>query len=235
MKHTTFTVLLVGIVCIGGCAGNGSTAQKNASTNQSMGKTSTMKEPAEQLSMLEEKLLHAENTELTFHVSSSGAFVTDLKGSLKLGKGNVLKLQATGMFGEQDVVLSLESDGTTMIGGNGSQKIETATPTALRESVVIGLTRMGILHNLARLTAGVPPDHADGDVREWVQAVNVRTVDAANPNDNGLGFDILVSGQESGSVELFCSQKTSLPKQRSQRVHFPGGEMHVTETYLWKS
>ncbi len=191
--------------------------------------------PAEQLSMLEQKLLRAENTELTFHVSSSGAFVTDLKGSLKLGKGNVLKLQAKGTFGEQDVVLSLESDGTKMIGGNGSQKIDAATPTALRESVVIGLTRMGILHNLARLTAGAPPDHAEGGVREWVQAINVHALDSIQVNNNGFGFNIFVSGQESGSVELFCSPETILPKQRSQQVHFPGGDMHVTEMYSWDS
>lgn len=93
--------------------------------------------------------------------------------------------------------------------------------------MLIGLTRMGILHNLARLIAEAAPDHADSGVREWA------TVDdfAADPEDPAaLSFAITVAGTPAATARLQLDA-AGLPLLRQQTVRFPGGEMRVTERY----
>lgn len=43
------------------------------------------------------------------------------------------------------------------------------------ESIVIGLTRMGILPSLARPVDGMAPDHMEGGVQDRVQITEIRT------------------------------------------------------------
>ena len=59
--------------------------------------------------------------------------------------------------------LRLVSDGERMAGGRSSEiGFDTTTAPALREAFAIGISRMGILHNLTRLYTGNPPEYADG-------------------------------------------------------------------------
>jgi hypothetical protein len=71
------------------------------------------------------------------------------------------------------------SHGRIMEGGNAVRRFHADAPAGLTEALVLGFTRMGILHNLARLTRGAAPDHADGGVREWVEVRDVHVVPAA--------------------------------------------------------
>jgi len=63
-------------------------------------------------------------------------------------------------------------------------------PPEVREALVIGLTRMGILHNLARLVAGVPPDRASGGVRDWVEGREIAWADSVEVGELGVRFEI---------------------------------------------
>jgi hypothetical protein len=86
---------------------------------------------------------------------------------------------------------------------------------------------MGMLHNLAMLSAGAPPDGTDGQIRDWVQARNF----SYDETTKALRFEIVVSGTPSGEVELWVDENTGFPTQRKQTVHFPEGDMFVEEVY----
>ena len=101
---------------------------------------------------------------------------------------------------------------------------EPATP-ALRDAVVLGMTRIGLLHNLVNLSQGTGIDHADGSARDWIKAETFRRV------KGGVSYLILIDGKEVGSATLLIDAKTKLPRKRTQVVHSPDGEMRVTETY----
>lgn len=183
---------------------------------------------------LEERLLHDPDFGMQYAITAEGAVTASLTGTLHLVDENEVELLATGTFADIPVKLSLRSDGRRMDGGSQEHTFTMDAAPALREALVIGLTRMGLLHNLARLSAGSSPDHAEGGVREWVQTGDVsgggepETADAPFVE---LRFPIFVSGQRSAEVTLWVDRATGLPARREQVVRFPTGEMRVFEEY----
>lgn len=182
--------------------------------------------PEELFAAVEERLLERTGREVGFRITSEGAFAADLSGELEIGPANEIRLTADGTFGGDPVSLSLDVAGDRMVGGNAEDRFDEPVPPALRESVVLGLTRMGLLHNLARLVAGSPPDHAGGGVREWVRPANMLPMEVGR----GVVFDVVVNGQETASAVLRVDER-GLPASRAQTVRFPGGEMRVRESY----
>lgn len=175
---------------------------------------------------LEQRLLDADSVCVRFHIESSGAVVSKLNGTARFVRsGNDATMAAKGTFAGKDVDMKLESaNGRLRLGQDG--QYDEATPPALYEALVIGLTRMGLLHNLAMLSAGMPPDHGDGGVQEWVQADRI----SAEGPDDAVEFTVVVSGQDSGVVNLHIDPR-GLPLLREQTVHFAEGAMHVVERY----
>jgi hypothetical protein len=127
------------------------------------------------------------------------------------------------------VDLALVTRGDSLVFGDATEPATAPRPEHLREALVIGLTRMGILHNIARLTGDAAPDHADGGVAEWVVAERLRAADERQA-DAGIEFDITVSGQPAGAAVL-TTGSDGLPAIRRQTVHFPEGDMHIVERY----
>jgi hypothetical protein len=182
---------------------------------------------------LEQRLLDAESLRVTFHITSEGAVESDLTGTLELPGNGVAKLSADGIFAGDPVSITLAADGITMTGGNNDRTFNQEQPPHLREALVIGLTRMGLLHNLAVMSAGAPPDRAGGGVREWVQINGAKDSDlnAALVDERVLNLPIHVSGNHVADAMLHCDIKSSLPTRRGQVVRFPGGTMTVVEEY----
>jgi hypothetical protein len=118
---------------------------------------------------LEERLLGAPAWRMRYTITADGAVAASLSGTLQLADSNQVELHATGTFAGAPATLHLRSDGRRMDGGSEKRTFTAAAPPELREAVIIGLTRMGLLHTLARLTAGAAPDHATGGVQEWVR------------------------------------------------------------------
>jgi hypothetical protein len=87
------------------------------------------------------------------------------------------------------------------------------------------MTRMGLLHNVVNLSQGNGIDHADGSARDWLKVTAFRRV------KGGVSYALLLDGKEFGSATLLIDAKTKLPRKRTQVVHFPNADMHVTETY----
>jgi hypothetical protein len=190
-----------------------------------------MESAEDALRQVEADLMAADGRTVEFEVVSEGAFSAALEGRLNLATGEELSLEATGTFGPDPATPWVRGTGGRMLWGNGDAAHEAELPPALREAVVIGLVRMGVLHNLARLLSGAPPDHADGTVRSWVETEEVRWV-PATPDDGarGIAFGILVSGARTADATVWLDADGRLVG-REQVVRFPGGEMRVVERY----
>lgn len=187
---------------------------------------SPLPDAASRLDELERRLLAADTVRFDFRVNAEGAVEAALVGALKI-EGGGIELTGTGHFAGQPVEVFLMSDGEHYEFGDPRSSQSLTEPAHLREALLIGFTRMGILHNLARLTGGETPDHADGGVREWV------TVDSVlvDPTDSAaISFGLTVAGTRAGVASLHIGT-TGLPVMRRQTVAFPSGDMRVEERY----
>lgn len=113
----------------------------------------------------------------------------------------------------------------TFLGKPFQKSFDQPTTPGLRDAVLLGLTRMGLLHNVANLSQDLPPEHADGTLRDWLQVAKFRRV------KGGVAFSVLLDGKDVGPVTLLIDARSKLPRKRTQVVHFPGADMNVTETY----
>lgn len=184
---------------------------------------------------LEEKLLQGTAWVVRAQTTSEGAFESSLSGAVALRQGNIARIEINGSFGGKPVDAFLISDGTVLLYGDAQLgSFEDAAPWALNEAIIIGMTRMGLLHNFALLTAGDPPDRATGGVRDWVEVTDFRLGEIESINDGSalpVTFGLIVSGQPAGEATLWFDESTGLPVQREQTVDFETGMMTVTEVY----
>ena len=192
-----------------------------------------------ELTRLEQTMLELDFV-VRFDVESTGALKSRFVGELR-AVGDEVILSANGKFGDKVVELHLHGDGKTLEGTNGTATIDLPQPAALKEALVVGLTRMGILHNLAVLISARPPDHAEGGVAQWVQADSVvaganvgpeqPTEEVRRADPEAMSFGIVVAGAPAGDATLWWDPATKLPVERHQVVNFPDGTMVVRETY----
>lgn len=195
---------------------------------------------APSLAILEDNL-QALDFAIRFDIEAEGAVQARFVGELR-SVGDTMSLRANGSFDGKPVELSLTADGQRLKGKGGTGQLDVQQPAALEEAVVIGLLRMGILHNLAVLMGARPPDHADGGVGEWVVAEDVVAGASVGPTEpteaarrespSAMSFGIVVAGRRAGDATLWWDPASKLPLERHQVVRFPGGEMRVRETYV---
>jgi outer membrane lipoprotein-sorting protein len=184
---------------------------------------------------LEDKLLRGTAWVVRAQTTSEGAFVSNLSGAVGLRQGNVARIELNGTFGDKSINAFLISDGDMLLYGEAAAgSFEEGVPWALNEAIVIGLTRMGLLHNFARLTAGSPPDRMMGGVRDWVEVSDFRLGEPESgdaPATITISFSITVAGQPAGQATLWFDEETGLPLRREQTVEFETGTMMVIEVY----
>ncbi|MEM6784339.1 MAG: hypothetical protein AAF624_11475 [Bacteroidota bacterium] len=193
--------------------------------------------PAEAFETLRQGLLDQRFVRVDVSVIADSGRTASLSGALWLGPQNRAWLRASGTFEGASVAPSLIADGLQMVyGRDGMTNFDAPipTPAALNEALVVGFFGMGILHNLAMLTADQLPDHADGGAAAWVTTHDLawgspeeRSGRALKP----LTFDIQVEGQPSGTATLWLDTATGHPVERTQTVAFPDGAMEVVERY----
>lgn len=184
-------------------------------------------DPAARFGALENRLLAARTVRFNFHVTAEGVVEADLRGGLDLASRGGIRLTASGHFAGRPADLQLVSDDGRYEFGDATGRKVAPTPAHLREALIVGVTRMGILHNLARLADAAPPDHADGGVRDWV-VLGAFAGDSLAPGS--VSFDLSVSGEPAGSASLEIDPR-GRPVARRQTVRFPSGEMRVVERY----
>lgn len=217
-----------------------------ASCGSSQNARSRRDEPAARLYLtrLERRLMGASSVHVYARLRSTAPFQADVHAGLDLGRGNEARLSFGGEVGGELLAASLVSDGTRMRRrldrrDAPDRAADGATPRALRESLVLGLTRMGLLHNVVRLARFELPDHAEGGVDPWVR---LRGFAARLPERVRSGGDVyaeivvepvelevVVSGEPVADAILWFLDE--LPYRRVQRVRFPQGRMDVHEEY----
>jgi hypothetical protein len=176
---------------------------------------------------LEARLLAAENVSFSFRVISEGVISGDLRGTVSASSSGSLTIDASGMFigRELQMRLTTTSDSLRMVTSEMSNTVARQDETFA--AVVLGLTRMGIMHNLAQLSTVSPPDHGDVGMEDWVWVDNFG--DAQVGEYMGISFDLFVDGENTSSGIIAIED--GVPVHRRQVVDFPGGSMIVTETY----
>ncbi|MGI9264836.1 MAG: hypothetical protein ACR2QU_07895 [Gammaproteobacteria bacterium] len=187
-----------------------------------------------ELHAVESRLLEAGVVCIAFEIVSEGAVESDLKGTARMTRPTSARIEAQGEFAGASVDILFRTHIDRMYGQNGSKRFEEETPAALTEGLIIGMTRMGLLHNLAMLSSGSPPDKTDGTVKKWVKPGNIRKGPAKQIGESraeALEFTVVVDGQPSGEATLWLDSETGLPVKRKQVVHFSQGDMSVTESY----
>lgn len=165
---------------------------------------------------LEQRLAKMDKFDVRFHIESSGPIPSVVKGEVHM-KGEDVHIQTYGKLkGESKAArLPAEEDGTL--------------PAGSRSAVLVGMTRMGLLHNLVRMlmmNEGI--DMKPGSDPNWVKVDNI-TYDLA---DRHFHFDIIVEGQNAGWADLWLTPDGK-PQHRKEVVHFPDGDLNVEERYLW--
>lgn len=171
-----------------------------------------------------ESQLFERSLDMRVHTEAEGMIAASFDGELVLDHPRA-SLRFTGTFAGEPRHPWLEL-GERMRGGprEGETAFDVQAPPHAFEAIAIGFARMGVLHNLARLSSGEPPDHAGGGARAWLTAEDVRTVDGE------IHFRLLVDGEPSAETQLRTTHER-LPASRTMTVHFPEGDMHVRERY----
>jgi len=176
------------------------------------------------LQSLEQQLLGAQEFTFAFHITAEGVVQADLQGVCSVGPEDVA-LQATGEFATMPLRLAMISTPDKILGHTGGRPIDVARGPELREAVVLGLTRMGLLHNIAKLFSGAAPDHQEGGVAEWTQVEGVFA-----RRDGTLAMRLIVDDEPAGEAVL-ALDPDGLPSLRTQTVRFSTGTLEVTERY----
>jgi hypothetical protein len=183
---------------------------------------------------LEARLFYRVPLRLRFEVTAEGVLAADLTGTLERVADGQITITANGDFAGENQRLGLASDGANMWIGAGEAITNQRTPAELDEAVIVGFARMGILHNLARLTGGAPPDHMEGGAERWVAIQGVRAGEAETINGRPTGefeYELLVDGAPSGRGRLWLDLINGLPVRRNLVVEFADGLMTVDEAY----
>jgi hypothetical protein len=196
----------------------------------------------DRLKASEEILLTAPKLNAKFEIESQGENPAKLNGTVLFFGGNALHVVAEGHFKSDAVQLTLDSRdpngiNRTLTRGPSANSHRDPPASKLREAVVLGLVRMGLLHNLATLTMDRPIDKVDGGFADWVKPL--APSDGHSDVIKGVAcrrvdFHIDVEGRDMGEASLCIADATGLPVQRKQTVHFPQGDMTVVESFTWQ-
>jgi dipeptidyl-peptidase-3 len=182
------------------------------------------------------RLLELPDLELEVHAVAEGAHSADARATLRLRSGNQLVLSSTGPIDGVDLPRSAHSDGTTVTVQASGKPVTHPASERLNEAVIHGLMSRGLLHDLAFLAAGSPPDlddgTPDGAVAHDFKALGDGRIDGHRTLR--IAFTLSAKGQDVAEVKLDIDPERGLPLARDVSVHLPQGEMKVTESYVVK-
>ena len=178
--------------------------------------------PAEAFAALEERCLASGEVEVQFEISATGAVESLTRGALVVA-GDHVEFTAEGTFMGWPTRVEMSSAGRYVRGGDRAEEILGPTPPGFREGVLVGLTRMGLLHVVSALRSGQLPAGMNEDVRTWARARGF------GPVTGGIQFELAVDGQPAGRAVLRLSD--GVPTVREHVIPVGDGEIKVTETY----
>lgn len=183
-----------------------------------------------------EAWLTSEPVHTRFAVRSAGAVESSFAGVLRMD-GDRIELVASGHFAGTPVKVSLQTDGSRMKGDGGARSFDLPQPAQLRTILGVSIVRMGLLHTLAMLVAGNPPDAPEGDVHAWLVLTpqpGAPTVAVMEPHHAKLPADPItfrtaVGGDDSIVATVWIEDGVLL--ERQQETRFDEGTMQVLEAF----
>ena len=185
---------------------------------------------------MEQRLLDAHEFELHYVITAEGAFSASLEGGIKLNANNVAEIWGTGNFGGDFMDYNFTSNGNIIFASIDDGSYDADVPAELNRAIVLGMTRMGLLHNVVRILSGELPDHASGGISDWVTVSGFSTgpqqkLDGRSANAIPVHFSLSVDGTPSGTATIWEEATLRIPIGRDQVVQFETGEMRVKERY----
>jgi hypothetical protein len=143
------------------------------------------------------------------------------------------------VFSHADGSVSADIEATLTIGGDTKidykgnvmgkdvdSTYKAATTPELRDAILIGMARMGLLHNIVSFTRDRPPANVEGHVREALIAH-----DFAKAPGGGISYKLRAGNREMGESVIKINSKSHFPMSRQFTAHLDNGDMHVSETY----
>jgi hypothetical protein len=191
-------------------------------------------DPAAALEATERNLTSAHSVRSYSRLTAEGLMQAELRCEHQLDREGRALVRVVGTFGGQPIDALFTSDGKVMRLTGAGESRDGETPEDLWGGMLIGMTRMGLMHNVALIASGGVPEGTDGNVRNWLRVLDVAGGDDIELNGvrtRALTFGLEVDGKLSASVVLWVGIDSGLPLERWQRVFFPAGEMRVTEVY----
>src|SRR5262245_24338412 len=123
-------------------------------------------------------MLRARTMLVKARCTSKGTVATDLRVQVLLAPRERARIEVAGTIGDKRSKALLVSDGMVVERTGEPGSPVAAQPAAIDEALVVGVVRMGVLHNAARVALGSLPDHADGGVRPWAISANAKVGEA---------------------------------------------------------
>ncbi len=174
---------------------------------------------------LEQRLLAPTGIDLRARMELEGIITGELNASLFLSPTDVVELSLHGDFNGSEESLTLIGDPRSLRVHHNDSVHVLDHAAELREGLVLGLLRMGLMHNLACLLMEHRLDGVDGSVRGWLSYHDLHQRSEAE-----LFFGISVRGENCAHATLLLDAQ-GLPQRREQEVVFPAGHLLVHETY----
>ena len=185
-----------------------------------------MPKTAEQLfHRLEQRLLTPVGVDLQAGMELEGILTGQLEVSFYLSNLDVLEIYIQGVFNEQQESLTLIGDSRSLQVQHKESVYSLPPASELRRGLVLGLLRMGLMHNLACLLMQHRLDGVDGSVEDWLNCY-----DFSLAASSSLEFGVSVRGSDCARARLWLDEH-GLPLRREQQVVFPEGRMFVRENY----
>jgi len=190
------------------------------------------------LAALEQRLLSEQRETVEWEGSADGSVVARLHSHIEITAFDSGTISVTGTAGTApaDVHLSIGPAEIT----SGDKKFSLSGQAFLK-NLWLSFVRIGFMHDANSL--------AQGGLQDIVQSAQSQEAESIHVHDLSIGRSVTGEGGEQlvpvrfsidygtsknvGSATLFLSQITGLPVRRQQTVHFPNGDMRVTEHYRW--
>ena len=90
--------------------------------------------------------------------------------------------------------------------------------------MIVGFARMGLFHNIVRLSGGHSPDRADVGIEKWIN------IPVVVQSGDELIFDLFIFDRKASRTKLVLDTR-GLPIKRTQTIYLGDEELEVTELY----
>lgn len=178
----------------------------------------------EEFARLEARLLAAESLALSGTAIAQGVVTAELDFSLHATKAGWVDFRIQGLFMSETVDRRFTSNSEVQCVAEVAESRRVTAPY-LWEALILGLTRMGIMHNMALLVNGSGPDFADEGLHNVVGFQSFANLDELG----AIAWQVVFRGQPTAMAHLWI--RDGLPTRREQRVSFAEGDMRVDEAY----